>query len=244
MSKLRAGIILWRSGVLVLVVGAGLATALMWRPGLPWPGSMPIEDAAAIQYIPKDLLLERCSDSSADFFAEPEVKAALLVATQTEAVRLEATVWDAWGAPWQMQMYDRNGQTYVGRVEIINWDTYSVPPEGPGASDSRPAPQIRLAETPLSAETTLKFEEEWRRSVTSATDALTLGRDGTNYYFRIDGACATAWSPEQGTRSARLTSVLDAVSKGADDSSLGALLDAIEPPAKTIPWPPLPAQAD
>lgn len=244
MSMLRTRIILWRSGLLVMAVGAGLAAALLWRPGLPWPGSMPVAQAALLQQLPRDLLLERCRDNTHDFHSGPDVKAAMRVAARPETVRLDATVWNAWGAPWHLQVYDRSGKSYVGRFEITNWDTFSMPREGPSAPHPSPAPQIRLTETLLAPATASKFEGEWRRSVDSAQAPQTLGRDGTHYYFRIDGACATTWSPGEGTRSAALADLLEAVGAGADDARLGALLDAIPPPAETIPWPPIPDQAD
>lgn len=233
-----------RGALLAVIAGAGLMAPLLWRPGLPWPGSLAVADADLVQQLPRDLLLEHCHDNQWLPFADGELRAALLLAARPDSVLLEATVWSAWGAPWQMQVFERDGRSYVGRFEITNWDSFSVPPDPSGAGHARPAPLVRLTETPISASTASKLQKEWQRSIGSAQANQTSGRDGVSYFFRIDDACATTWSPGEGSRNAALTRLLDAVAHGGDDTRLGVLLDAIPPPAKHIPWPPGAASSD
>lgn len=240
---LRARRIVLAAAVLAMAVGAAILLPLLWRDEVSWPGALPIDAAASSHSLPHGWVLEPCRPEDKLWEDDGGAREAFQSA-QPLVPRLEASVHPSWGgAPWKVQLYDRDDGTFIGIVGFTPED-WSAGIEHPPTSHRRDMPAARVIEFPVSADTASQLESEWHRSIGAALVHGAAGADGTTFFFRAGNTCARTWSPPEGSRNAQLTHLLGSLAESPDEATLRASLAQISPPPRTIPWPPIPEQAD
>jgi hypothetical protein len=235
----RARRIVLISAVLAIGTAAAVFLPLLWRKPAPWPGTLALGEAARLRQLPPGFVLQPCEPHDALWEGGSRTRAAF-TAAQPLPPRAEASVHPSWGdSPWKLQLYDREGASFVGVLRFTDEAWQGLNAETPAGTTERPL-EAQLLEFPVSADTARQLESEWHRSIGASVAHDSWGVDGTTYFFRSAGQCARTWSPPGGSRNHQLIQLLHDAREAPDEAKLREALARIPPPSPVVPWPQVP----
>lgn len=231
--------ILLTSAALAAAVGAAVLLPLLWQKPAPWPGTLAVGEAARLSQLPSGVVLQPCAPEDVLWEGGSRTRAAF-AAAQPLPPRAEASMHPSWGAsPWKLQLYDRDGVSFVGVLRFREEDWLGLNAATPPGTAGRVL-EAQLHEFPVSADTARRFESEWHRSIGASVAHDSWGIDGTTYFFRSAGKCARTWSPPGDSRNYQLIKLLHDTGDSLDETKLRESLSRISPPPPVVPWPKVP----
>lgn len=137
---------------------------------------------------------------------------------------LRFTVFPSFTSEWGVRMVERDGRFFVAHVALQEsvWGSSWQAPKPDGRVDfvlTTADIPVDVHEAEIGEALAHRLTARVTTEIERAQVADGFGRDGVTYYFRAsDSRCAETWSPEPGTRQAKLVAVIQGLAEVAHAS--------------------------